>query len=107
MIRRFTGGHVNATGSCRLLLYLLVTLPQAFQAGSLQLVLCLQDLHVSEYVLSNELVSRALAMASESPMVKDILAELFVAEGNELYIEPANQYIRYQISSQLGPPTTL
>ena len=52
---------------------------------------------MSEYVLSNELVSRALAMASESPMVKDILAELFVAEGNELYIEPANQYIRYQI----------
>ena len=52
-----------------------------------------QDLHVSEYVLSNELVSMALAMAAESPMVKVILSELFVAEGNELYIEPASQYI--------------
>ena len=60
---------------------------------------------MSEYVLSNELVSRALAMASESPMVKDILAELFVAEGNELYIEPANQYIRYQNPSR--PEKTL
>jgi hypothetical protein len=53
-----------------------------------------QEIHVSEYVLSNELVSRALAMASESPMVKAILTELFQADGNELYIKPANQFIR-------------
>ena len=44
----------------------------------------LQEIHVSEYVLSNELVSRALAMASE----------LFQAEGNDLYIQPADQFIR-------------
>lgn len=54
----------------------------------------MQEIHVSEYVLSNELVSRALAMASESPMVKAILTELFQAEGNELYIQPADQFIR-------------
>ena len=55
----------------------------------------LQDLHVSEYVLSNELVSMALAMVAESPAVNVILAELFTVDGNELYIHPAGRYLRY------------
>lgn len=68
--------------------------PAAMLKRTCQPEATLQDLHVSEYVLSNEIVSRALAMASESPMVKSILSELFQAEGNELYIEAASQYIR-------------
>ena len=53
-----------------------------------------QDLQVSEFVLSNELVSMALAMVAESPEVNTILAELFTEEGNELYVHPADRYLR-------------
>ena len=50
---------------------------------------------MSEYVLSNELVSMALAMVAESPAVNVILAELFTVDGNELYIHPAARYLRW------------
>ncbi|KAK9820268.1 hypothetical protein WJX72_008313 [[Myrmecia] bisecta] len=52
-----------------------------------------QNLQVSEFVLSNELVSMALAMVSEDPGVNQILSELFTEEGNELYIYPAARYL--------------
>lgn len=64
----------------------------------------LQDLHVSEYVLSNELVSMALAMVAESPAVNVILAELFTVDGNELYIHQAARYLRYVPHCQGLPP---
>ncbi len=54
----------------------------------------LQDLQVSEYVLSNEMVSMALAMVSEDPAVNTILAELFAEQGNELYVHSAARYLR-------------
>ena len=37
----------------------------------------INELHISEYVMSNELVSKALAMVSESTSVNHILKELF------------------------------
>ncbi|BDA49994.1 Ion channel DMI1 [Coccomyxa sp. Obi] len=53
-----------------------------------------QELDVSEFVLSNELVSMALAMVAENPDVNDILSELFTPDGNELYVHPASRYLR-------------
>ena len=53
-----------------------------------------QELEVSEFVLSNELVSMALAMVAENPEVNDILSELFTPDGNELYVHPASRYLR-------------
>lgn len=55
---------------------------------------CTQELDVSEFVLSNELVSMALAMVAENPDVNDILSELFTPDGNELYVHPASRYLR-------------
>ena len=54
----------------------------------------LQGLRLSEFVMSNELVSMTLAMVSESREVNTILKELFTPEGNELYVHPASRYLR-------------
>ena len=53
-----------------------------------------QELEVSEFVLSNELVSMALAMVAENPEVNTILSELFTPDGNELYVHPASRYLK-------------
>ena len=57
-------------------------------------IVVLQGLRVSEFVMSNELVSMTLAMVSESREVNTILKELFTPEGNELYVHPASRYLR-------------
>lgn len=49
---------------------------------------------ISDYVLSNELVSMALAMVAEDRQINDVLEELFAEEGNELHIRSADLYIR-------------
>jgi len=54
----------------------------------------MQGMRVSEFVMSNELVSMTLAMVSESREVNTILKELFTPEGNELCIHPAARYLR-------------
>jgi hypothetical protein len=56
---------------------------------------CWQGMRVSEFVMSNELVSMTLAMVSESREVNTILKELFTPEGNELYVHPASRYLRW------------
>ncbi|XAR64568.1 hypothetical protein NMG60_11008300 [Bertholletia excelsa] len=48
---------------------------------------------ISDYVLSNELVSMALAMVAEDRQINDVLEELFAEEGNEMHIRPADLYI--------------
>ncbi|CAI5460535.1 unnamed protein product [Closterium sp. Yama58-4] len=48
---------------------------------------------ISDYVLSNELVSMALAMVAEDREVNRVLEELFSEEGNEMYIRPAELYL--------------
>ncbi|CAI5962161.1 unnamed protein product, partial [Closterium sp. NIES-65] len=48
---------------------------------------------ISDYVLSNELVSMALAMVAEDREVNRVLEELFSEEGNEMYIRPAEHYL--------------
>lgn len=54
----------------------------------------MQDLRVSEFVLSNELISMALAMVVYNPRVNEILSELFNEAGNELYVQPVARYLR-------------
>jgi len=48
---------------------------------------------ISDYVMSNELVSMALAMVAEDKEVAIVLTELFTSEGNEMYIRPVERYI--------------
>ncbi|CAI9268867.1 unnamed protein product [Lactuca saligna] len=49
---------------------------------------------ISDYVLSNELVSMALAMVAEDRQINDVLEELFAEEGNEMHIRQADLYIK-------------
>ncbi|XP_072999317.1 probable ion channel CASTOR isoform X3 [Typha latifolia] len=49
---------------------------------------------ISDYVLSNELVSMALAMVAEDRQINDVLEELFAEEGNEMQIRSADLYLR-------------
>ncbi|KAJ4834872.1 hypothetical protein Tsubulata_036767 [Turnera subulata] len=49
---------------------------------------------ISDYVLSNELVSMALAMVAEDRQINHVLEELFAEEGNELQIRQADLYLR-------------
>ncbi|KAG0470533.1 hypothetical protein HPP92_017233 [Vanilla planifolia] len=51
---------------------------------------------ISDYVLSNELVSMALAMVAEDKQINRVLEELFAEEGNELCIRPAEYYLYEQ-----------
>ncbi len=61
---------------------------------------------MSEFVLSNELVSMALAMVAENPEVNTILSELFTPDGNELYVHPASRYLRLEPAA-IGSRTLL
>jgi len=45
-----------------------------------------------DFVLSNELISNALAMVAEDLNVHAVLSELFTAEGEELRVTPAEAY---------------
>ncbi|KAK9828547.1 hypothetical protein WJX72_000707 [[Myrmecia] bisecta] len=54
----------------------------------------LKDLNVGEFVLSNELVSRALAMVSQTPMVNHVITQLFQESGDEVFVHPAGRYVR-------------
>ncbi|KAI3526368.1 hypothetical protein L1887_05619 [Cichorium endivia] len=49
---------------------------------------------ISDYVLSNALVSMALAMLAEDRQINDVLEELFAEEGNEVHIRQADLYIK-------------
>ncbi|KAL3690885.1 hypothetical protein R1sor_004536 [Riccia sorocarpa] len=48
---------------------------------------------ISDYVLSNEFVSMALAMVAEDKQINRVLEELFAEQGNEMYIRPAEMYV--------------
>eukprot|EP00755_Sulcionema_specki_P034224 Sspe_Gene.20976::Locus_7784_Transcript_1_1_Confidence_1.000_Length_2450::g.20976::m.20976/K21866/POLLUX, DMI1, CASTOR; ion channel POLLUX/CASTOR len=49
---------------------------------------------VSDYVMSNEMVSAALAMVSECRDVNAILKELLSSDGNEIYVRNVEEYIQ-------------
>ncbi|KQK12172.1 probable ion channel CASTOR isoform X1 [Brachypodium distachyon] len=49
---------------------------------------------ISDYVLSNELVSMALAMVAEDRQINYVLEELFAEQGNEMQIRQSDLYLR-------------
>jgi len=51
------------------------------------------DTHISDYVLSNELVAMTLAMVSENQAVNALLGELFSSDGNEIYLRQSTYLI--------------
>eukprot|EP01062_Namystynia_karyoxenos_P058150 TRINITY_DN4956_c0_g2_i2.p1 TRINITY_DN4956_c0_g2~~TRINITY_DN4956_c0_g2_i2.p1 ORF type:complete len:943 (+),score=297.45 TRINITY_DN4956_c0_g2_i2:113-2830(+) len=53
----------------------------------------IQLAHVSDYVMSNEMVSQALAMVSECREVNAILQEILSSKGNEIFVHDAGEYI--------------
>ena len=60
---------------------------------TLPTLLTIADAGISDYVLSNELVSMTLAMVAEDRTVNLIVKHLFEEEGSELYIRPARGYV--------------
>ena len=48
---------------------------------------------VSDYVMSNEMVSAAIAMVAECRDVNDILKELLSSDGNEIYVRGVEEYM--------------
>lgn len=51
------------------------------------------ETRICDFVLSNELISKTLAMVAMDKHINAVLGELFRSEGNEIYIRPASQYI--------------
>lgn len=60
----------------------------------------IQLAHVSDYVMSNEMVSAALAMVSECRDVNAILKEILSSQGNEIYVRDADEYI--EVGTQMS-----
>lgn len=54
----------------------------------------IQELSLSEFVMSNELVSMVLAMVAESAEVNLILKDLCKGGGTELYVYPIEKYLQ-------------
>lgn len=52
----------------------------------------------SDFVLSNELISMCIAMVSEQREVNCLLKELFSGKGNEIHINPADEYVMVDTS---------
>jgi hypothetical protein len=51
------------------------------------------DAGISDYVLSNEIVSMTLAMVAEDRVVNSVLKILMESEGSEFYIRAAHDYV--------------
>ncbi|MCM2417057.1 TrkA C-terminal domain-containing protein [Streptomyces sp. RKAG293] len=48
----------------------------------------------ADFIVSGRLISLLMTQISESPYLADLFDELFRAEGNELYLKPAGDYVR-------------
>lgn len=48
----------------------------------------------ADFIVSGRLISLLMTQISESRYLADVFAELFDAEGNELYLKPAADYVR-------------
>ena len=64
-------------------------------AGSATLLL--QDIHLGEYLMSNDIISMALATVAQKPALNVILKELQSEPGQELYVFPAERYLRWEL----------
>jgi len=55
---------------------------------------------VDDVIVSDKVISLLLTQISENRHLADVFAELFAADGSELYLRPVEEYV------QLGQPTT-
>eukprot|EP00891_Asterochloris_glomerata_P008880 jgi/Astpho2/8880/Aster-05510 len=53
-----------------------------------------KDIHLGEYLMSNDIISMALATVAQKPALNVILKELQSEPGQELYVFPAERYLR-------------
>ena len=53
----------------------------------------ISETQIAEYVLSTELLARAMAQVAEDRMVGAILSELLASDGQELYLLPLSDYL--------------
>jgi ion channel POLLUX/CASTOR len=56
--------------------------------------------HADDFIVSDKLVSLALSQISENKHLSAVFADLFDADGSELYLKPAGDYVK------LGEPMT-
>ncbi|KAJ1450332.1 hypothetical protein M885DRAFT_448106 [Pelagophyceae sp. CCMP2097] len=68
-----------------------VVLSEILDARTQELI---HEAGISDYVLSNKLVSMTVAMVAEDRQVNNIVKSLFEAEGSELYCRPASRYVK-------------
>lgn len=57
--------------------------------------------HVDDFIVSSQLISLMLTQISEDRRIVGVFADLFRAEGSEIYLKPAEQFVL------LGQPLTL
>ena len=53
-----------------------------------------QVTEVDDVIVSDQLISLMLTQVSENPALGQVFADLFQAEGSEVYMRPAEQYVR-------------
>lgn len=49
---------------------------------------------INDFIVSEKLISLMLAQVSENRKINRVFAELFAAEGSEIYIKKAAKYIK-------------
>jgi ion channel POLLUX/CASTOR len=52
-----------------------------------------QSTGADDFIVSEKLVSQMLAQLAESPELESVFAELFSAEGSEIYLRPVREYL--------------
>ncbi|MFN2469382.1 MAG: potassium transporter TrkA [Gaiellaceae bacterium] len=49
---------------------------------------------VDDVIVSDRVISLMITQISENPRLKDVFGELFAADGSEIYLRPASDYVR-------------
>ena len=55
--------------------------------------------HADDFIVSDELVSLMLAQVSEHAALNEVLSGLFDADGSEIYLKPAAEYVRMGVAT--------
>ena len=50
--------------------------------------------HADDYIVSDHLVSLIMTQMSENKTISPVLADIFDADGSEIYLKPAADYVR-------------
>lgn len=61
-----------------------------------------QVTNVDDVIVSDQLISLLVAQLSEDARLRHVFAELFRAEGSEIYLRPAGQYVRAGVETSFA-----